>query len=177
YDKGTKGFQGRSYQKDVDAYLDFQERMWGPVKARKKKLPYRIFHEGNHEQRIKRVVNYSPELEGTLDLKDLGVFDYYDKVVEYDGGTPGVNVVDGVAYAHYFISGVSGRAISSEHSAYALLTKRFQSSTQGHVHTFDYCVRTDGNGNKMMGLVAGCYQDYHSDWAGDINRFWFPGVA
>jgi hypothetical protein len=28
-----------------------------------------------------------------------------------------------------------------------------------------------------MGLVCGCYQDYSSDWAGEVNKLWIPGVA
>ena len=176
YDKGTKGFIGRTYRADVDAHLDFQDRMWSQVRKQKKRLPYRVFCEGNHEERIKRAINQSPELEGTYGLKDLELERYYDNVVEYEGTTPGVISIDGIYYAHYFVSGVMGRAIGGEHPAYTLTTKKFVSCTQGHAHTLDYCVRTDESGRKLMGLVAGCLQDYKTDWAGDVNKLWWSGI-
>jgi hypothetical protein len=27
-----------------------------------------------------------------------------------------------------------------------------------------------------MGAVVGVYQDYHSDWAGEVNKLWWRGV-
>ena len=177
YDKGTKGFAGRTYRRDIDAFLESQERTWGPVKRTKKKMPRSVYLEGNHEYRIKRAVNFSPELEGTYGLHDLELDKYYNDVVEYNGATPGVIRIDGVCYSHYFISGVMGRPISGEHPAYSLITKEFVSCTQGHAHVFDYAMRTDAVGNKIMGLVAGCYQDYISDYAGEANHMWEAGVA
>lgn len=177
YDKGTKGFEGRRVLKDLNAGLEAHERMWGPVKRSKKKLPRRIVLEGNHEHRLKRAVNSSPELEGVLSFDSFGFRDFYDDVVEYNGGTPGVIEVDGIHYAHFFISGVLGRPISGEHPAYSLLTKQFVSCTAGHVHTTDYCVRTTVTGQRVHGLISGVYQDYHSDWAGESNKLWWKGVV
>ena len=47
----------------------------------------------------------------------------------------------------------------------------------GHTHTFDYSVRTDGSGNRLNGLVAGVFQDYDSDWAGELCKPWSRGVV
>ena len=88
-----------------------------------------------------------------------------------------MHVVDGVHYAHFFVSGVKGLPISGEHSAYTLLTKKFVSCTQGHVHTADYCIRTIDGGRKINGLVCGVYQDYDADWAGECNKLWWRGVV
>lgn len=177
YDKGTKAFVGRSYQKDIEAHLDFQERIWSTVRRAKKKLPKRIYLIGNHEQRINRAVNIQPELEGTITLNDLELDTFYDVTVPYSGNTPGAYEQDGIIYAHYFVSGVMGRPISGEHPAYSLLSKQFQSCTAGHLHTTDYCVRTRSDGKKIMGLVAGVYQDYFADFAGEANKLWWSGVA
>jgi len=177
YDKGTRAFQGRNYRKDIDAHLDFQDRMWHPIKRAKKKLPYSCILEGNHEHRIKRALNLSPELDGAISFDDLDFKRYYDEVIEYTGRTPGVHVVDSVHYAHFFVSGVMGRAISGEHPAYSLLTKEFVSCTQGHVHTADYSIRTTVGGRKINGLVCGVYQDYWADWAGEVNKLWWRGVV
>ena len=177
YDRGRRSFHGRSYKADINAHLDFQSRMWDPVKRRKKKLPRTVYCEGNHDERIKRAIDLQPELDGAISSSDLRLNDYYDEVVEYVGNTPGVIEIDGVHYAHFFISGVKGLPISGEHPAYSLLTKEFVSCTQGHTHIMDYCTRTTADGRKLMGLVCGVYQDYHADWAGESNKLWWRGVV
>lgn len=176
YDRGKARFQGRNYRDDVNAGIDFNDRMWSRVKRRKKRLPLRIIHEGNHEERIRRALDVQPELEGAISLKDLQWEHYYDDIVWYDGGSPGINTVDGIQYAHYMVSGVMGRPIGGEHPAYSLLTKRFASSTVGHLHLFDHCIRTRGDGKKMQGLVGGCFFDHFQAWAGQANALYWSGV-
>lgn len=175
YDKGKRSFHGRTYSQDIATGCEFNERMWGRVTKRKRKMPRRVFLHGNHEQRIERAVNIQPELAGTVDYKDLQLERWYDDIVPYTGDTPGVIELEGVHFAHYFVSGVMGRAIGGEHPAYSLLSKEYVSCTQGHTHVFDHCVRTRGDGKKIIGLVAGVCQDYNSDWAGEVNKLWWRG--
>lgn len=176
YDKGKASFHGRTYRRDLDAGLDFDDRLWYHVRKAKRKLPRSIFLEGNHEFRMKRALDLSPELNGMISFRDFDLERNYNDIVEYEGGTPGYIGVDGIHYAHYFISGVMGRPIGGEHPAYSLITKLGSSATCAHIHTTDLCVRNDINGNRRMGLVAGVYQDYDSDWAGKINALWWRGV-
>jgi len=177
YDKGKARFHGRAYRKDLDAGLEFDDRLWGPLRKAKKKRPFRVFLEGNHEERMRRALDQQPELEGTIGFKDFGLDRNYDTVVEYNGQTPGVIEIDGISYAHYFVSGVMGRNISGEHPAYSLLTKQFQSATCGHIHILDYCVRTNAAGKRLHGLVAGVAQDFDSPWAGEVNALWSRGIV
>lgn len=176
YDKGKKSFHGKSYKKDIDAGLDFDERLWAPLRKAKKKRPRRVFIEGNHEFRLKKLLDLQPELEGTVGFNDLDLGYNYDDIVEYTGNTPGIIEVDGIHYAHYFVSGVMGRPVGGEHPAYSLLTKQFTSCTCGHIHTTDFAVRTLVNGKRIQGMVAGVYQDYDSSWAGEVNKLWWRGV-
>lgn len=176
FDKGTRAAIGRSYSQDIAAASDFQDRLWSTVRKAKRKLPRRVTLIGNHEERIARAINAQPELEGTISYGDLELDHWYDTVVHYKGNTPGTICLDGVHYAHYFISGVYGRAISGEHPGYSLITKEFVSCTQGHTHVFDYCTRTDASGTKRIGLVAGCYFDYDPDWAGECAKLYWRGV-
>lgn len=177
YDKGTKGFEGRRYHKDINAVLDAQERMFAPIKRAKKKRPRFVMLEGNHEHRIERAISSdAAHLEGIISLDDLGYEDFGWEFVKYNGSTPGIIEIDGIAYAHYFTSGIMGRPMGGVHPAYQLLTKQFMSCTQGHTHTTDYCVRTAANGRMIMGLVAGVYQDYFADFAGEANELWWKGV-
>lgn len=177
YDKGRKSFQGKTFKADIDAGLEFDDRLWAPIRAAKKKRPMSVFIEGNHEYRLKRAIDLQPELDGVISFNDFDLRRNYDEVVEYQGGTPGIIEVDGITYCHYAVSGVMGRPIGGEHPAYSLLSKQFKSVTQGHIHVFNHCTRTTIDGRRIHGLVAGVYQDYDSDWAGEINKLWSRGIV
>lgn len=177
YDKGSRSFVGRSYRKDIDSHLEFQDRWWGPVKKQKKKRPKRIVLKGNHEHRIERALDLSPELIGTIGFSDLKFEDYYDVIVEYDGGNPGIHEEDGILFAHYFVSGIMGRPTGGEHPAHALLNKAKQSAVAAHSHLWDFTCQLTQKGKPWNGLVAGCYQDYNNPWAGSTANFWKRGVT
>lgn len=176
FDKGTRAAVGRSYRADVDAGLDFNERLWAEVKKTKRKLPRRVALIGNHENRIDKAINLQPELEGAIGLKDLELGRYYDDVIPYNGRSPGVTNIDGISYAHFFISGVMGKAIGGTHAAYSILQKGHGSSTAGDLHLLSYDVQTGIGGRRIHGLVAGVFQDYDATWAGEANRLWWRGV-
>jgi hypothetical protein len=176
YDKGRASYVGRTYRQDIQAFTDSQDRLFGPLRRSKKKLPRSVYLIGNHEERIGRALEVQPELRGAISYDDLELGEWYDSVVSYDGGTPGTINIDGVTYAHFFVSGVMGRPIGGEHPAYSIITKRLCSSTSGHTHTADYCIRTDGHGKRVIGCVAGVFQDYRADWAGVCNDIWWRGV-
>ena len=48
YDKGKKGFQDRSYRRDVDSALEAYDRVIRPLQKAKKKQPKFIALTGNH---------------------------------------------------------------------------------------------------------------------------------
>lgn len=177
YDKGKRDFQGRTYAADINAGLDFSERLFAPIRHAKKRQPRKVYIEGNHDNRIERALDLSPELVGTVSIGDLDLKRDYDDIVRYQGNTPGTIAIDGVNYAHFFVSGIMGRPLGGEHPAYSLVSKQFISCTAAHSHVLDYCVRADANGVPRMGLVAGCFLDYNADWAGEINKLWVRGVA
>lgn len=177
YDKGKRSFQGRNYKDDINAHLDAQERTFAPIKKLKRKLPYSVFFEGNHEHRITRAIDLSPELDGAISFRDLALQDYYDEVVPYTGGTPGIKTIDGITYAHYFVGGIAGRPLGGIHAGYAIATKKFSSATCGHSHLFDTSWHVDLAGRPVIGTVVGCYQDYTNEWAGEIGQLWNRGVV
>lgn len=178
YDKGKRSYEGRRYKADIECSLDAQEKLFEPIKAAKKKQPKFIKLLGNHDGgRINRAISLdAAKLEGIISVNDLEYERYWDVIVPYNGSTPGIHVEDGISFAHYFISGVMGRPISGERPAHQLVTKQFTSCVQGHIHTTDYCVRGDGRGRHIHGLVVGVYQDYDSDYAGHANNLWWKGV-
>jgi hypothetical protein len=179
FDKGKASFVGASYEKDIIAGVDFLDRMWHPIRNAKKKRPLSVFLEGNHEHRLKKVLEYQPELSGSkygIGYKDYCLEDYHNIVVPYDGQTPGIYTADDINFAHFMVSGVMGRPIGGDNHAASLLAKHHSSCIVAHSHLVDYAVRSLPNGRKIMGLVAGVYQDYKSGWAGKINDLWWQGA-
>jgi len=180
YDKGKASFHGASYERDITAGVEFLDRMWHPIKKSKKKRPHSVFLCGNHENRLKKVLEYQPELAGDkygVSFKNYQLAHYHHEVVHYEGQTPGIYTLEGVSFAHYMVSGLMGRPIGGEHHASSLLAKNHSSCVVAHSHTFDFSVRSSVSGKRIMGLVAGVYQDYESGWAGNINKLWFPCIV
>lgn len=177
YDKGKRSFHGKSYKKDIEVGLDFHDRMWHATKIAKKRRPQRIVLEGNHEHRIERALDLSPELEGTIGFKDYAFDDYYDEVIRYDGNLPGIFKQDGILFAHFFPTGISGRPMGGERPASMLMMKNNMSSVAFHQHTLDFATRRTIDGNVINTLVAGCFHDHIPGWAGPVGKFWRAGVA
>ena len=80
YDRGTKGFEGRRYKKDIQSAVEAQELLFEEMnrfnarKRRNGKKQYRprlVMCLGNHEDRITRATNSQAELDGAIGIKDL----------------------------------------------------------------------------------------------------------
>ena len=80
YDVGTKSFEGRRYKADIEAVHSGMEYLLAPIKAynakaakghRERYNPRLVLTMGNHENRIVRVINSDPKLDGTIGLGDL----------------------------------------------------------------------------------------------------------
>lgn len=159
YDKGTKSFEGRRYLADVNsgkaAMEVFMQPIWNEqarLRSNKKTIwkPRLVFMLGNHENRITRAVESSPELEGLMSFDDLGLEAMGWEVMPFLQ----VEVIDGIAYSHYFTSGVMGRPVSS---ARALVTKKMMSCVMGHVQDRDIAYARRGDGKGVTGLFAGIF--------------------
>lgn len=184
YDKGTRGFEGRRYRRDVEAATDAQDRLFAPIReynamrARNKEKQYKprwVMCLGNHEDRINRATNAQPELHGAIGVFDL---QYEENGWElYDFQVP--VVIDGIAYAHYFSSGIKGAAISGEHIGAALCNKLHQSAVQGHSHIYNHAERTRPDGQKIFGLSVGCFShpDQVEGWNKATQHLWWRGLV
>lgn len=161
YDKGKRSFEGRTYREDVESVHRAMKRLLAPMEAHnadlraRKKGPYKprmVMCLGNHEDRIRRAVEDDARLFGTIGVEDLKYKEFGWEVHPFLG----VVCIDGIAYSHYFTSGVMGRPVSS---ARALVRSRHMSATMGHTQRCDIDlgdVRADGQ--PIIGLFCGtCY--------------------
>ena len=174
YDRGTKGFEGRRYRKDVASVIDAQEKLFAPIKKIRGYKPQLHMCLGNHEDRITRAINASPELDGAIGIEDLKYKEFGWKVTPFKRCV----TIKGITFSHYFTSGVGGRPISSVHIGYALITKLHCSAVQGHSHLYDHAEQTRPDGQKVFGLAAGCFShpNYTEIWCRDTEYQWWRGV-
>ena len=183
YDKGKLSYEGRAYQRDIEAAIDAQEKFFAPIRAhnrrarRQTRLNIRfVMIMGNHDQaRIEREVEENPGLRGKLSIDDLRYREYGWEV--YPFLQPAI--IDTIAYCHYFVSGVASRPISGESIARTLCNKLHASSVVGHSHLYDHAERAIINGKKIFGLSAGCFvhPGYIENWNRATEYLWWRGIV
>lgn len=185
YDKGTRGFEGRRYQRDVEATIDSQREFFAPIweynkrRARNKDKQYRprwVMCLGNHCDRINRVTNEHSELHGAISVDDLKFREFGWEVYPFKEKV----FIHQIAFSHYFTSGVAGRAISGENIAKTMCNKLHHSAVQGHSHVLDHAERSVIDGKKIFGLSAGCYAHKamgKEPWCKDTSHLWWHGVV
>ena len=166
YDKGTTGFEGRRYTHDIAAGNLAIDMFMMPIyeeqarqRRNKEKIwrPRLVFTLGNHENRINRAANAQPELDGLVTTEDFNLRGHGWEVIPFLD----VITIDGVAYAHYFCSGVMGRPVSS---ARLMLTKKFMSCVMGHVQDREIAFAKRADGRRMTGLFAGIFYQHDEEY-------------
>lgn len=175
YDVGKKSFEGKRYSKDIQASHEAMEAFLTPLwefnaKAKKNKEkqyhPEMILTLGNHENRINRAVNDDAKLEGILSTDALGYVGYGWSVYPFLD----VVVVDGIAYSHYFTTGVAGRPAGT---AAAQLRKTNMSAIAGHQQGKQIAYGTRADGTTITSIIAGSCYEHDEDYMGaQGNKHW-----
>lgn len=182
YDKGKKDFVFKNVEADIKAGHKSEQILYKPLvefnkqQSRNKKKQYNpivVKILGNHEYRVKRLLDYEPRWEGTISMDSFKTKQPVKETV-----VPFLEfiVIDGVAYSHYFVSGAMGRPFAS---ARAMLAKRAMSTTMGHTHIYDTATITKPTGGQIRGLVAGSFHDPdHESFAGpQVDQIWWNGIV
>jgi hypothetical protein len=169
YDVGLKSFEGRAYKKDIWAAREAMDALLTPMfeynaQAQNPYKPRMVLIVGNHENRIDRAINSDRKLEGLISIDDLPYQDW--EVIPFLE----VKVIDGIAYSHYFTSGVMGRPITS---AQALLTKKHMSCVAGHQQGRQIAFGQRADGKEMTAIISGsCYEHDESYLGAQGNIHW-----
>ena len=175
YDQGKKSFEGKRYKKDIEAAHEAMNALLEPMwtfneKAKRNKekqyVPRMVLTIGNHENRINRAVNDDPKLDGVLSVRDLGYEEYGWEVYPFLEPV----VLDGIAYCHYFTTGLMGRPVTT---AQACLTKKHQSCVQGHQQGLQIATGYRADGSKLTSVIAGsCYEHDEDYMSFQGNKHW-----
>lgn len=175
YDVGKKAYEGRRYLNDVIAAHEAMQNLTGVLldynerqrrNGKKQYRPRMVLTLGNHENRINRAVNGDAKLEGLISVDDLGyqllgweVHDFLDVVV-----------IDGIAYSHYFVTGVAGRAAST---AAAQFRKTNMSCIAGHQQGLHIHTGQRADGARLTSIIAGSCYEHDEDYLGPQgNKHW-----
>lgn len=175
YDIGKKSFEGRRYLLDTQAAQDGMQTLLQPINdynARQRKngkkqyKPRYVLTLGNHENRINRAVEQDAKLEGVLSVDALGYAGFGWEVYPFLD----VVIVDGVAYSHYFVTGVAGRPASS---ARAQLLKTHMSAIAGHQQGLQVATSSKADGTMIQNIIAGSCYEHDEDYLGPQgNKHW-----
>jgi hypothetical protein len=126
YDVGTIRGENKRLQKDLDVARKAMDMLMAPIKMVEGYRPELHLTMGNHEERLNRFANEHPYLEEVVGTHMLRYEEWGWKVHPFLKPV----TLDGVDYAHYFISGTMGRPASS---ARVMRNKRTRSAIMGHV--------------------------------------------
>jgi len=183
YDEGKRTAEGRRYVDDVAAMHDAMSKLMAPINAlnkrrkRAKKALYKPelhYCLGNHEHRITRASNDEPKFFGAIGIDDLGIEAHGWKVHPFLEPV----IIDDIAYAHYFPSGVMMRPIGGVNHARRILSTQFMSATCGHSHLRDFAEQVNAGGRRFCGCVVGCYFEHDEEWAGKAaNGMYWRGIV
>lgn len=175
YDVGKKSFEGRRYTADIQATREAMQALLSPIvehniqQAKKRKAQYKprmVFTLGNHEQRINKAVENDAKLEGVLEIEDLAYAEAGWEVHPFLD----VVVIDGVAYSHYFTSGLLGRPCSS---ASAQLARKHMSCVAGHQQGLQIATGYKADGTQLTSIIAGSCYEHDEDYMGPQgNKHW-----
>jgi hypothetical protein len=179
YDVGKKSFEGRTYRADILAANDALQRFMSPIKTeierreanhKKRWSPRLIFCEGNHEHRISRAVETDRKLEGLISTDDLFFKQWGFEVYPFLE----VATADGVAYSHYFVSGIMGRPVTS---ARALLQKKYMSCVAGHQQGYDIATAYRGDGTRITAIIAGSFYQHDEGYLNPQTNKHYRGLV
>lgn len=175
YDKGKKSFEGRRYTKDVESVIAAQEILFKPLrdlqkrqKKNKKEIykPRLVMTLGNHDERINRAINNDAVLDGVISISDLKYEEFGWEVYPFLD----VVVVNGVAFSHYFPTGVAGRPAST---ANAQLSKQHQSCIAGHQQGLQIATGRRADGKLLTSIIAGSFYLHDEEYLGpQQNNHW-----
>lgn len=178
YDKGKGSMEGKRYVEDIKAGNKSMDKFMAPILKEQKRLrknkktiwnPRLVFITGNHEQRIERAINDNIQLDGILSYDHFNLESHGWEVIPFLE----VEVIDGVAYSHYFTSGVMGRPVSS---ARLMLTKKHMSCVMGHVQDRDIAFARRADGTQMTGLFAGIFNQHDEGYLNPQTNLSWSGV-
>jgi hypothetical protein len=165
-EKGSITLEGKRYKKDLDAVYQGLSLLICELSKVRGWKPKLVMTLGNHEDRITRTIKADPKLEGVISLNDLGykacgwdVYPFLQPVT-----------IGGVAFCHYFPSGIMGRPITS---ARTILSKLHMSAYAGHQQGRDIAYAHRADGRDLTAIISGSFYQHEEEYLSPFtNNHW-----
>jgi len=174
FGRGERDFAGHRWAKDLAAFHEGMQLFLGPIDAAKaadpKWKPYLEFCEGNHESHIDRITQEFPILEGTISKSDLCLEEYGWRVHPFLHPIS----VGGVAFCHYFPSGVMGRPIGS---APEILRKLHMSAVAGHQQGRETAYARRADGGNLTAIISGSFYQHTYKFLSPFTNAHYRGTC
>lgn len=162
--------EGMRYRNDIGAGRKAMDLLMNPIARARGYAPAMEFTMGNHEDFVDRYVREHPEQEGNMDLvADLGLREYGWRVHPFMQPIS----IGGVAFCHYFPSGVRGEPITT---ASALLRKLHMSAVAGHLQGRDIAFERRGDGGHLTAIVSGSFYQHDYKYLSPFTNSHWRGM-
>ena len=170
FGRDQRDFHPHRWANDLASFHQGMQLFLGPIHAAMEAdptwKPRFIFLNGNHESHIERITQQYPFLEGTISAADLCLEEYGWEVYPFLQPVE----VGGVAFCHYFPSGVMGRPISS---AAEILRKLHMSAFAGHQQGREIAYGRRADGRNLTAIISGSfYQHKYKFLSPFTNAHW-----
>ena len=164
--KDSLRMEGKRYKIDIESAHKGMELLCNEINRVPGYKPTLLLTLGNHEDRIVRTVNADKRLEGLMSIDDLAykafgwtVFPFLQPIT-----------VGGVAFSHYFPSGVMGKPITT---AKSLLAKMHMSAFAGHLQGRDIAYAKRADGSDMTAIISGSFYQHAEEYLSPFtNNHW-----
>jgi len=176
--------EGKRLIDDLDCGRDAYNRMMGPVEElnvvrsrnRKRKYnPNKLWHNGNHEDRVFRYIVESPELLGLVDHNDILSLekDGWDvkRYREYSS-------YEGIQFTHIPMCKRANQPIGGEYVARRAADTHSSTVIFGHTHRYGVHGTKVHGRDTTYGVSAGWFGDYVPDYVkgNEENCDWWGGI-
>lgn len=163
---GSLKMEGKRYKTDIDTSKRAMDLLMNPIASVSGYNPLEILLYGNHEDRITRAINADKKLEGLISLSDLCYEEYGWKTYPFLQPV----TIGGVAFSHYFPSGIMGHPITT---AKGILTKLHMSAFAGHQQGRDIAYAQRADGQDMTAIISGSFYQHAEDYLNPFtNNHW-----
>ena len=164
---GSIDAEGARYADDIGSAQMAMEEFLNPIAKVAGYKPKLVLTEGNHEFRIQRAIDADPRrLMGQMSMADLRYADYGWQVIPFLQPI----VIGGVAFCHYFPSGVMGKPISNPA---LLLRKLHMSAYAGHQQGRDIAYAKRGDGGDLTAIISGSFYQHNENYLSPFtNKHW-----
>ena len=171
YDKGKTSFEGRRLRDDLKAGTDGMKLLTAEILKDPSYQPRLIFCMGNHEARIDRLAEETPELDGFvgteyLPLAELGweVYPFLQPVE-----------VAGIYFVHFLANEYTGKPLGG--GALNQLKLKGKSYVVGHKQCLDIAIRNTLDGAQQIGIINGACYPFDERYKGPQGNSHFRGIV